>query len=75
MTPSKDARERMAKRDDLIGIVCQKYKAKGYLACGKCDTPCEATRCPECHESLIYPRGDYPYCEECGWPDEILPKE
>jgi uncharacterized OB-fold protein len=27
-------------------------------------------RCPECGELLVYPRGDDPYCEECGWPDE-----
>ncbi len=26
--------------------------------------------CPQCGESLIFPRNDSPYCEECGFPDE-----
>jgi len=26
--------------------------------------------CPQCGDLLIYPRGDTPYCEECGYPDE-----
>ena len=26
--------------------------------------------CPQCGELLVYPRGDTPYCEDCGWPDE-----
>jgi len=26
--------------------------------------------CPTCREPLVFPRGDHPYCEECGWPDE-----
>lgn len=26
--------------------------------------------CPICNERLIYPRDDYAYCEDCGWPDE-----
>lgn len=30
-------------------------------------------RCPQCGESLVHPRDDKSYCEECGWPEEILP--
>lgn len=26
--------------------------------------------CPQCGELLVYPRGEDPYCEDCGWPDE-----
>jgi hypothetical protein len=25
--------------------------------------------CPTCNESLVFPNGLEPYCEECGWPD------
>ena len=28
------------------------------------------TTCPICVELLVFPRGDYAYCEDCGWPDE-----
>lgn len=27
-------------------------------------------RCPICNALLIFPRGSYGYCEECGYPDE-----
>jgi len=27
-------------------------------------------KCPVCKSLLVYPRGDEPYCEDCGWPDE-----
>jgi len=26
--------------------------------------------CPQCGELLVFPKGDEPYCEDCGWPDE-----
>jgi hypothetical protein len=26
--------------------------------------------CPQCNETLIEPRGDTKYCEECGYPEE-----
>lgn len=26
--------------------------------------------CPCCGEHLIFPKGNYSYCEDCGWPDE-----
>lgn len=32
-------------------------------------------KCPACGELLVYPRGDSPYCEECLWPDEVLPEQ
>lgn len=32
-------------------------------------------KCPACGELLVYPRGDSAYCEECLWPDEILPPD
>ena len=30
----------------------------------------KASKCPQCGAAKIYPRGNEPYCEECGWPDE-----
>lgn len=30
----------------------------------------EIINCPNCGESLVFPRDSYAYCEECGWPDE-----
>lgn len=32
------------------------------------------SKCPRCGDLIIYPRGDTPYCEECGWPDEVFDK-
>jgi len=26
--------------------------------------------CPQCGDTLVFPRGLEPYCENCGWPDE-----
>lgn len=26
--------------------------------------------CENCGDLLVHPRGDTPYCEDCGWPDE-----
>lgn len=31
--------------------------------------------CPQCGELLVYPSGDSPYCEDCGWPDEDFDNE
>ena len=31
--------------------------------------------CPRCKELLVFPRGDTPYCEECGYPEEDYGKE
>lgn len=31
--------------------------------------------CPQCGESLVYPRNDTAYCEECGWPDSDFAEE
>lgn len=31
--------------------------------------------CPTCKELLVFPRGSYCYCEDCGWPDEDFAKE
>jgi hypothetical protein len=31
--------------------------------------------CPQCESSIIYPRGDTPYCEDCGWPDDDFGEE
>ena len=28
------------------------------------------TKCPNCAAGLVFPRGDAPYCDECGYPDE-----
>lgn len=33
----------------------------------------DLTKCPECRSPLIYPRGEKAYCEECHWPDDVLP--
>jgi uncharacterized OB-fold protein len=30
----------------------------------------EKARCPQCGELLVFPKGEEPYCEDCGWPDE-----
>ena len=30
--------------------------------------------CPECKSTLVFPRTGTPYCEECGWPDEVRPE-
>ena len=30
-------------------------------------------KCPCCGAPLVYPRNDYAYCEECGFPDECRP--
>lgn len=27
--------------------------------------------CPVCKELVVFPRDSKPYCEECGWPDDI----
>lgn len=31
--------------------------------------------CPTCNEMLVFPRGSYAYCEECGYPDEDFSEE
>lgn len=31
-------------------------------------------KCPRCKELLTFPRGDTPYCEECGYPEEDFGK-
>lgn len=28
--------------------------------------------CPQCGELLVFPRGDDPYCEDCGYPDDYF---
>ena len=30
----------------------------------------EIVNCLICNELLVFPRGGYSYCEDCGWPDE-----
>ena len=35
----------------------------------------EQDKCPICNEPLVFPRGDYAYCEDCGWPDEDFDDE
>ena len=35
----------------------------------------ELELCPICNELLVFPRGEYQYCEECGWPDEDFSDE
>jgi hypothetical protein len=32
------------------------------------------SKCPQCSDDLIFPRGETPYCENCGWPDENRPE-
>lgn len=31
------------------------------------------TDCPQCSATLVFPRDDIPYCEECGYPEENRP--
>jgi hypothetical protein len=40
----------------------------------RCNMP-EMTKCPVCDSLLVFPRGDTPYCEDCGWPDEDFGEE